>query len=44
MPLYDNIVDMEKLDEIFSPNFVVAEIPGLFLHSSVFSITNSRSS
>ena len=43
MPLYDNIVGMEKFDKIFSPNFVVDEIPGLFLHPSVFSIKNSRS-
>ena len=42
MFLNDDIVDMKKADEICSPNFVVDELSGLFLHSSMFSIKHLR--
>ena len=38
MLLNDDIVDIEKLDGICSPTFVVDELSGLFLNPSVFSI------
>ena len=43
MSLNNNIVDIEKPAGIYSPNFVVDDISGLFLHSSFFSIKDSRS-
>ena len=42
MSLDDDIVDIEKHDEIRSPTFVVNEILGLFLHSSIFSNKHLR--
>ena len=41
--LNDDIVDIEKPDEIYSPTFVVDEFLGLFLHLSIFYIKHSRS-
>ena len=38
MILNDYIVDIEKIDGMCSPNFVVDEFSGLFLHSLIFSI------
>ena len=38
MLLNDNIKDIEKLDGICSPTFVVNEFLGLFLHPSFFPI------
>ena len=43
MLLNENIVDIEKPDEICLPTFVVDDFPGLFLHPSIFSIQHSRS-
>ena len=43
MFLNDDIVDIEKPDEIWALNFVVAKFLGLFLHSSIFFINYSRS-
>ena len=42
MFLNDDIVDIEKPDGIFSPNFVVGNISELFLHPSIFSFKDSR--
>ena len=39
----NDIADIEKLDGICSPTFVVDEFSGLFLHQSIFSIKHSRS-
>ena len=41
--LKEHIVDIEKPDGLCSLAFVVDELPGLFLHPSVFSIIHSRS-
>ena len=38
MILNDYIVDIEKIDGMCLPNFVVDEFSGLFLHSLIFSI------
>ena len=38
MLLNDDIVDIEKLDQICSLTFAVNEFLGLFLHPSMFSI------
>ena len=43
MLLNDNIVDIEKPDEICSLDFVVDKFSGLYLHPSVFSIIHTRS-
>ena len=43
MLLKEHIVDIEKPDGLCSFAFVVDELPGLFLHPSVFFITHSRS-
>ena len=43
MFLNSDIVDIEKLDGVFSFTFVVNELSGLFLHPSIFSIKHSRS-
>ena len=43
MLLIDDIVDIEKPDEICLPTFVVDEFPGLFLHPSIFNIKHARS-
>ena len=43
MFLNEDIVDIEKPDEICSLTSVVDEFSGLFLHSSIFSIIHSRS-
>ena len=43
MSLYDDIVDIEKPDEICSLTFCVDNFSGIFLHTSVFYIKNSRS-
>ena len=40
--LSEDIVDIEKPDEIYSLTFVVNQFSGLFLHPSVFSIMYSR--
>ena len=40
--LSEDIVDIEKPDEIYSLTFVVNQFSGLFLHPSVFSIMHSR--
>ena len=40
--LSEDIVDIEKADEICSLTFVVNQFSGLFLHPSVFSIMYSR--
>ena len=42
MLLNDDIVDIEKPDGICSPNFVVNEFSGLFLHPSTFPSKHSR--
>ena len=38
MLLNDDVVDIEKLDGICSPSFVVDEFSVLFLHQLIFSI------
>ena len=38
----DDIIDIKKLDGISSPNDVVDDFSGLFLHPSIFSIKHSR--
>ena len=43
MLLNEDIVDTEKSDGTCSPTFVVDEFSGLFLHTSIFSIKDSRS-
>ena len=43
MLLDDDIVDIEKLDGICSPAFVMDELSGLFLPQSISTITHSRS-
>ena len=43
MHLNDDIVDIEKTYEIYSPTIVVNGFSGSFLHPSVFSIKHSRS-
>ena len=43
MVLIDDIVDIEKPDEICLPSFVVDEFSGLFLHPSIFNIKHARS-
>ena len=43
MSINDDIVDIEIADEICLPNFVVNDFSVLFLHSSIFSIKDSRS-
>ena len=43
MLLNDDIVEIEKPDEISFLTFVVNEFSRLFLHQSIFSIKNSRS-
>ena len=43
MYLNDDVVEIEKSDGICSPNYVVDEFSGLFLHSSVFSTKHSTS-
>ena len=43
MLLKEDIVDIEKLDGIFSLTFDVDEFSGLFLHPSTFSVIHSRS-
>ena len=43
MLLNDNIVEIEKRDEISSVTSVVGDFSELFLHSSTFLIENSRS-
>ena len=43
MLLNEDIVDIEKPDEICSLTFAVNEFPGLLLHLSIFSIIHSRS-
>ena len=42
MFLNDDIVDIEKPDEICSPTFVIDEFSALFSHPSVFPIKHSR--
>ena len=41
MLLNDNIVDIEKTDEICSLSFAVDELLGLISHPSVFSVKHS---
>ena len=41
-PLNNDAVDIEKPDGICSPTFDGDEFPGIFLHSSIFSIKHSR--
>ena len=41
--LNNNIVDIEKLDGICSPTFVVDDFSGLFLNPSIFSTKDLRS-
>ena len=43
MLLNDDIVDIEKLDLIHLPTFVVNEFSGLLLQPSVLSMIHSRS-
>ena len=43
MPLYDNIIDIEKPDVTCLPTFVVDEFAGLYLDPSIFSFIHSRS-
>ena len=43
MHLNDDLIDIEKPDEICLPTLVVDEILELFLHQSVFFIIHSRS-
>ena len=43
MLLNDDVVEIEKPDEISFLTFVVNEFSRLFLHQSIFSIKNSRS-
>ena len=43
MLLNEDIVGIEKPDEISSLAFVVDEFSGLFLHPSIYSILHSRS-
>ena len=43
MFLNEDIVDIEKPDEICSLNFVVDGFSGLFLHPLIFSLVHSRS-
>ena len=43
MHLKEDIVDIEKPDEICSLTFIVDEFSGLFLRLSIFSIIYSRS-
>ena len=40
--LYENIIDIKKPDGIFSPTFYKNEFSGLPLHTSIFSIKDSR--
>ena len=42
MLLIDDIVHIEKLDEICLPTFAVNEYLGLFLHPPILSIKHSR--
>ena len=44
MFLNDDIIDIEKSDGICSLTFVVNDFSELFLHTSVFSIKDSKSS
>ena len=44
MLLNDDIVDIENHDGIFSPTSFVDEFSGIFLHPSIFSIKDARSS
>ena len=41
--LNDDTVDIENLNGICSPTFVVDNFSGLFLHPWIFSIKHSRS-
>ena len=43
MPLNDDVIKIEKPDEICSPSFGVNKFAELVLHSSVFSSKNSKS-
>ena len=43
MLLNDDILDIEKLDGIFSSTFVADRVSGSFLHPSAFSIKHSTS-
>ena len=43
MLLKEDIVEIEKPDEICSLTFDVDEFSGLFVHPSIFSIIHSRS-
>ena len=43
MSLNNDVVDMEKPDGIRSFTFVVDDLSGLFLDTSIFSIRDSRS-
>ena len=43
MLLNENTADIEKPDGICSLTFAADDFSGLFLHPSIFSITNSRS-
>ena len=44
MRLNEDIVDIEKPDGIWSLTAVLDELLGLFLHPSIYSIINLRSS
>ena len=44
MSLNDHIGDIEKTDGIYSLNFVVDDFSILFLHPTIFTIKDSRSS
>ena len=41
--LDDDIVDIEKPDVIYSPNFVLDAFSGLFLQTSIFFVKHSIS-
>ena len=43
MLLNEDVVDIEKPDEICSLTFVVDEFSRLFFHSSIFYVMHSRS-
>ena len=43
MFLNDKIVDIEKPGRIYLLTFIVNDLSGLFLHSTIFSIKHSRS-
>ena len=43
MSLNDDIVDIEKHDEICSLTFVLGDFSVLFLHPSIFTVNDSRS-